>query len=104
MLIVMEEKPVVKTNLYRCTEPCVTCPFYNDIGLDKNRIPEIKKSLLKGESFVCHKTFYNLSNDDRGDTVEQEPKMCYGAYEFLKKKDKPNTIMQIAERLGYEES
>lgn len=36
-------------------------------------------------------------------TAPQDPKMCYGAYKYLKDNNKPNQVMQIAQRLGVEE-
>lgn len=35
------------------------------------------------------------------ETKKQDLKMCYGAYIFLKKHNKPNQIMQVAKRLGF---
>lgn len=77
---------------------CNNCPFRGDehaIALEEGRLDSIKESLLNGESFTCHKTIYEGGNND-------VPKMCAGAYEFLKKENRPNQIMQIADRLGVE--
>lgn len=85
-------------NVYRITKVCSNCPFRDDkyaIHLSEGRLDEIKKTLLQGENFVCHKTVYS-------ENEEQKPLMCAGAYEFLINEGKPNQIMQIAERFGVE--
>lgn len=86
------------SNMYRITKMCSNCPFRNDehaIHLSEGRLDGIKKALLRRENFVCHKTVYS---DDKN----QKRLMCAGAYEFLISEEKPNQIMQIAERLGVE--
>ena len=94
-----------KTNIYRCTQYCNNCPFKDNgkkIHLNNGRVDDIKEMLLKGGgSFNCHKTVYNL-DENMNATEEQDLKMCYGAYKFLKDKNKPNQVMQIAVRLGYD--
>ncbi len=95
---------LVKTNEWRVTKMCGNCPFKDDgkaIHLRAGRVDDIKKQLESGESFSCHKTVYNL-DVDMNPTEEQPLKMCAGAYEYLKKINKPNQIMQVAERFGYE--
>jgi len=91
---------IVKTNEYRCTEYCPNCPFLDDgkaIQLKEGRVDEIKAMLLESDqnSFSCHKTVYNLDNNMKS-TEEQPVKMCFGAYEFLKKKKRPNLMMRLA--------
>jgi len=83
------------SNMYRIIKMCSNCPFRNDehaILLADGRLDSIKTSLLNGENFTCHKTVYS----------EDPNKMCAGAYEFLVKEDRPNQIMQLADRLGVE--
>ena len=87
----------MKPEIYRCLKLCKSCPFIDNgktMHLRKGRMDSIKKSLLNGENFVCHETIYNKN------TGPKDKRMCYGAYKFLKDKNKPNQIMQIAERLG----
>lgn len=90
---------MLEYNIYRITKMCEDCPFRTKDGsnmrLNEGMLDSIKKDLLDGETFTCHKTIYQ-------DTDKIGMKMCAGAYEFLKRKNKPNQIMQIAERLGYE--
>lgn len=97
---------IVKSNIYRCTEYCSNCPFLDNgkkIDLAKGRVDDIKKMLLAdvNNSFNCHKTVYNLDNN-MNDTEEQDLKMCYGAYQYLKENSKQNLQMQLAQRLGIE--
>jgi len=95
---------LVKSNIYRVLEQCPNCPF-NDNGkaihLEEGGVDKIKEMLLEGGSFNCHKTVYDLDTN-MGLTESQSPKMCAGAYAFLKREGKPNQIMQVAERLGVE--
>ena len=49
----------------------------------------------KDSSFNCHKTVYNLDNE-MNQTENQDLKMCFGAYEFLKKNKKTNLQMRLA--------
>ena len=89
----------MKTNIYRCLEPCDNCPLMDDgkkIRLSPERVKEIKQDLERGENFVCHKTIYDEGMED------SDRRMCYGAYRYLKRLNKPNQIMQLAERLGVE--
>jgi hypothetical protein len=95
---------IVKTNIYRCTEYCPNCPFLDDgraVHLNDGRVDDIKEMLLKDDnnSFTCHKTAYNLDNNNEF-TEEQDPKMCKGAYEFLIKEGRPNIMMRIAMAMG----
>lgn len=97
---------IVKTNIYRCTEYCPNCPFLDDglkIGLTDGRVDSIKDYLLESDSnsFSCHKTVYNLDNKMDG-SEDQSPKMCKGAFDFLKKKGQPNIMMRLAVSMGIE--
>ncbi len=96
----------MKASIYRCTKYCNNCPFLDNgksINLRLGRVDNIKKDLLKGNNFVCHKTVYDL-DENMNPTEPQEQKMCYGAYIYLKEQNKPNQIMQIAERFGVDET
>ena len=72
--------------------PCVNCPFVPNAfpSLGHGRADQIAQSLLKGDSFTCHKTTYNAAP-----TV----KACAGAIAVLLKENRPNTLMQLSERL-----
>ena len=93
-----------KANIYRCEKHCKNCPFLDSgekIHLKDGRMDEIRKMLLKNDSnsFNCHKTVYNL-DENMNITEEQKPKMCYGAYKFLKEQKKPNIQMRLALSMG----
>ena len=93
----------VKCNMWRVLEPCNNCPFLDNgkaIHLAEGRVDSIKQDLLKGGNFVCHKTAHGLDTEMNPTDEPQTPKMCAGAYLYLKKIGKPNEIMQVAERLG----
>lgn len=90
----------MKTNIYRCIEPCSNCPFLDNedaIILSEGRLDEIKAGLDAGGSFNCHKTVY-----DEPIRLTIGLRMCHGAYEYLKAKGKPNQVMQVALRMGVE--
>lgn len=94
----------VRTNIFRCTEYCNNCPFLDNgkkIHLNDGRVADIKKYLELDDrgSFTCHKTVYNL-DDKMEETEHQDPKMCKGAYDHLKKINKPNFMMRLATHMG----
>ena len=94
---------VIRTNEYRCLEQCKNCPFKDNgksIGLREGRVDSIKKDLLNNYTigFSCHKTVHNLDIDMNPVEPEQENKFCFGAYEFLKKQERPNLLMVIGEK------
>ena len=86
----------VETNAWRCTKPCKNCPLMDNgksMHLEEGRVDAIKVDLEKGNSFSCHVTVYES---------DEQQKLCYGAFKHLKDINKPNQIMQVAKRLGYE--
>lgn len=98
---------IVKTNSYRCIENCPNCPFLDEgkaIGLKSGRVDSIKKKLRENdnESFPCHKTVYDLDNN-MNKSKPQRPKMCKGAYDYLKSIKQPNIMMRLALCMGVDE-
>lgn len=96
-----------KTNEYRCLSCCQNCPFKDDgkmIGLNDGRVGDIKKMLDADDnkSFSCHKTVYNL-DENMEHTEEQSPKMCYGAYKYLRDKGAANIMMRLAYSMGIDD-
>ena len=88
------------------TKPCQYCPFRkNGPGfLGKDRAKEIAESIGKlGESFPCHKTIdYTDPDPDTGHgLVTEDSRFCAGACLVLVKEQRPNQIMQVADRLGF---
>jgi len=96
---------LVKTNEWRVLEPCSNCPFLDNgkaMHLNEGRVDDIKEDLRNGGNFTCHKTVYGLRTDMESDeeSTQQQPKMCAGAYLYLKKLRIPNTIMNLAKAMG----
>ena len=86
----------MEENIYRIVNECDNCPFVDNgksIYLDEGRVDAIKAKLLTSdkESFNCHETL------DRA-----HPKMCAGAYKFLKKNGKPSLQMKLAKVMEIE--
>lgn len=82
---------------YGLTTPCDQCPFLVSMkrGFTLRRL-----FLLIGEgTFHCHKT--GTLDEENGDFVATENSHhCAGALIFLEKRNQPNQMMRIAERLG----
>jgi len=96
---------IVKTNAYRCLGSCSNCPFSDNgekIHLKKGDVDLIKEDLLLDDksSFSCHKTIYGLDVNMEPTEEPQSPKMCHGAYQYLKEQNKPNLMMKIAASMG----
>ncbi len=84
--------------------PCKHCPFRSNISgyLTKERVVEIATSVLKGESFPCHKTTESIEYDDGEDDMvaTADSAQCAGAEIFAAKNGKSSQMSRIAERLG----
>ena len=96
-------KNTVEVNEWGVLTPCSNCPFLDDgkaVHLNPGRVDEIKEDLLNDGNFVCHKTAYNLDINMEPSELNQTPKMCAGAYLYLKKLNKPNQIMRVAKAFG----
>lgn len=82
------------------TTPCNDCPFLKK--LSKAYTMRRLLELCSG-SFHCHKTGVcdESDEDSSGDYIPTESSQhCAGALIFLAKRDAPNQMMRIAERLG----
>lgn len=80
--------------------PCADCPFRTDIRpyLRPRRVQEITGALLyAGSAFSCHKT--NDYDEDGAPVEHDNSQHCAGAMIFLRHQDRPNQVMQVAERL-----
>lgn len=92
------------------TRPCGDCPFRNDghFGLSADRVRGILGDPRKGarrwwpaESFPCHKTIiYNNDEGAQTTTIPDTAQQCAGVMAILHRENRPNTAMQLAERLG----
>lgn len=81
---------------YRMTSPCDECPFLTKMkhGFTIKRL----KDMASG-SFHCHKT--GTSDEEECVFIPTEYSVqCAGALIFNEKREAPNQMMRIAERLG----
>ncbi len=84
--------------------PCKQCPFRSNIKgyLRRDRVVEIAQSVIRGESFPCHKTTEEIE-DDYGESDMQETEnsvQCAGAEIFAAKHNASSQMGRIVERLG----
>lgn len=83
---------------YGLTTPCDQCPFLKKMkrGFTMRRLYD----LIGNGSVHCHKT--GKHDEESGDFVATENSHhCAGALIFLEKRNQPNQMMRIAERLGF---
>lgn len=81
---------------YTMTSPCDQCPFLNKMkrGFTISRL----RKFASGE-FPCHQTADN--DEETGDYVANDKSVqCAGALVFNEKRNTPNQMMRICERLG----
>lgn len=80
---------------YTMTTPCDKCPFLKSMahGFTIKRLSEFANG-----AFPCHKT---AELDDENEyKAETNSVHCAGALIFCEKRNNPNQMMRIAERLG----
>lgn len=85
---------------WRMKEPCLNCPF-NSTGpgahlrksLRPGRMAEIRRGLLRGEHFTCHKT--------TPETGDGSNLMCAGAIAFQEKHGVSSQLQRCMERLDW---
>lgn len=86
--------------MFGLKKPCVDCPFIKgsstNISLAEGRIEGIIDDLHSDLIFSCHKTINYENKSDRS-----KNQFCAGAMNYLLKEGRPNSPMQIAERLGF---
>lgn len=85
--------------------PCGNCPFLKvgAIELRPGRLRQIKRDLLNGADFICHKTVsgeYDDEEEERNYVAGERDKRCAGAAIFLLLANRPTQLMRIEERLG----
>jgi len=82
---------------YTQTTPCKECPFLKSMkhGFTLKRLNEFASS----GSFPCHKSA-TLDEETNEYSANTNSVACAGALIFLEKRNKPNQMMRIAERLG----
>ncbi len=87
---------------FALTKPCDNCPFRTDIKpyLSGVRAEEIASSLLKGQTFPCHKAAEYDDATGKYIVGMEKEQHCAGAMIVLEHMNAPNQMMRIAERLG----
>lgn len=93
--------------------PCETCPFTDSEGgtrqreaLARGRFASIKRDLLKGNHFFCHKTVhYDDQPDDEDDSDAYYPKgdelLCAGGTKWQNDHGVDSQLQRVMERLDY---
>lgn len=86
---------------YTMTTPCDACPFLkkNAKHYGKRRIQE-----FADQAFHCHKTGICDESDEEagGEFLPTEDSLaCAGHLIYNEKRETPNQMMRIAERLGF---
>jgi len=87
---------------YTMTTPCDMCPFLNNANMKRGFTMQRLREFASSE-FPCHKTadLDESDGDGSGDYVANENSLhCAGALIFNEKRDTPNQMMRICERIG----
>lgn len=94
------------TKQWRMKEKCDNCPFHEDgpgrqlrDSLRPGRFKEIKKGLLQGEHFYCHKTTNDDDWDEETDDYLGRGLVCAGAIEFQARHKVSSQYVQVCERI-----
>lgn len=82
---------------YSMTSPCDACPFLNTPNMKRGFTIQRLKQFASG-AFPCHQT---AKADEEGDYQATGKSVhCAGALIFNEKRNQPNQLMRIMERLG----
>lgn len=82
---------------YTMTSPCDACPFLDTPQMRRGFSMQRLRQFASGQ-FPCHKT---ADSTDEGFTANENSVHCAGALIFLEKREAPNQMMRISERLGF---
>ena len=87
---------------YTMTAPCDMCPFLDAPNMRGTFTMRRLREFASGE-FPCHKTADNIEDDDGTSEfrANENSLHCAGALIFNEKRDQPNQMMRICERLGF---
>lgn len=78
---------------YTMKTPCKECPF----TMSRSAFSDRRLKEFASGTFPCHKT---AELDEEGYQATDKSVHCAGALIFLEKRNSPNQMMRIAERLG----
>jgi hypothetical protein len=86
--------------IWRMAKPCADCPFSKSEGgirqakaLRPGRLASIKRELLRGAAFTCHKTTHETGN---GTNL-----MCAGAIDYQNSRGASSNLQRVMESLDY---
>lgn len=86
---------------YTMTQPCDACPFLksNARTFTLRRLREFADN----GTFPCHKTAESVKDEDGcGEFhAKEDSVVCAGMLIFNERRDSPNQMMRISERLGF---
>lgn len=82
---------------YSQTTPCKECPFLKSMAhaFTMQRL----KDFANTGTFPCHKSA-TLDEEEGDYNANEKSVACAGALIFLEKRNQPNQMMRISERLG----
>jgi len=82
---------------YTKTEPCAECPFLTKMNFNRDRLREFAAS-----EFPCHKTADYIEDDEGSDgyIANDDSQHCAGSLIYQEKRNNPNQMTRICERLG----
>jgi hypothetical protein len=83
---------------YTMTSPCDQCPFLNTPQMKRGFTLARLKDFARSE-FPCHQTA-DSDNEDSEFRATERSVHCAGALIFNEKRETPNQMMRICERLG----
>lgn len=87
---------------YTMTQPCDACPFLNTPNMRRGFTLKRLHEFADNGTFPCHKTADESEDEDGCSEFIAGAKSvaCAGALIFCEKRDRPNQLMRIAERVG----
>lgn len=84
---------------YEMTHPCDQCPFLKSKAKSYGR-----RRLMEfaSQAFPCHKTAECIEDDEGSSefVAKEDSQHCAGVLIYCEKRNQPNQMMRIAERLG----
>lgn len=86
---------------YSMTKPCDACPFLDTPNMKRGFTLRRLKEFASGQ-FPCHQTADAVEDEDGFSEYQANDNSlhCAGALIFNEKRDTPNQMMRICERLG----
>lgn len=86
--------------MFALKRPCNNCPFRKGVGETFQLAPKRLTEIFTASAFQCHKTIDYENFEDSGLRHGSRPQQCAGLMAVLTRDERPNQIMQVAQRLG----